>query len=466
MLLDFYGLREQPFGVTPDPRYLYMSRTHREALASLFYGVESGQGFVTLIAKPGMGKTTLLFRLLQELEPSARAVYLFQTQCSLHQFYSILARELGIGAWKDDLGRLREKLNEILLREASLGKHFLLIIDEAHNLQENVLESVRLLSNFETTSAKLMQIVMAGQPQLADKLMRPSLIQLRQRISTVCRICALNPTEVGEYIDHRLRTAGYTGDRIFASAALAAIADESQGIPRVINSLCFNALSLAHAKEEKRVDEADVREVVADLDLHSLGSTEALTRQTALLCANASAKLFPADEKPKPIKQPVPSLFGRLLTLHAALPGPLSSWGARFWPLCLGSLVAALLLVWFVANSIHGGRATMQSQDSSGTSLGTGANSKTGRDPRLDPITVVVRPNDTLSGLCQHYLGWFDDNLAREIYRLNPDIESPYKLRIGQQIRLPRAGRPPTRNPIASPPRRKAISQREREDKY
>ena len=193
MFLDFYKLREQPFGVTPDPRYLYLSSTHKEALASLYYGIEAGRGFLALIAKPGMGKTTLLFQLLERLEGSARTIFLFQTQCDLREFFRYLLADLGVDTSGLDLVQMHEKLNEILIREARAKRRFVLVIDEAQNLEDAVLESVRLLSDFETPSSKLMQIVLAGQPQLAEKLARPDLIQLRQRISIVSRLEPLTP---------------------------------------------------------------------------------------------------------------------------------------------------------------------------------------------------------------------------------------------------------------------------------
>ena len=173
MFLEFYGLHEQPFGVTPDPRFLYISSTHREALSSLYYGLETSRGFLTLIAPPGMGKTTLLFHLLERLRSTAHTAFLFQTQCDSRELFRYLLSDLGIDAGDQNLARMHEKLNEVLINDARAGKRFILVIDEAQNLEDSVLETVRLLSDFETPQAKLMQIVLAGQPQLADKLISP-----------------------------------------------------------------------------------------------------------------------------------------------------------------------------------------------------------------------------------------------------------------------------------------------------
>src|SRR2546425_6886444 len=240
MFLDFYQLREQPFGVTPDPRYLYLSSTHKEALASLYYGIEAGRGFLALIAKPGIGKTTLLFQLLERLEGSARTIFLFQTQCDLREFFRYLLADLGVDTSGLDLVQMHEKLNEILIREARAKRRFVLVIDEAQNLEDTVLESVRLLSDFETPSAKLMQIVLAGQPQLAEKLARPELIQLRKRISIVSRLQPLTPEETSQYIEHRLRVAGL-GGKPFRRGAPARIEDRYECATPHINNLSISA---------------------------------------------------------------------------------------------------------------------------------------------------------------------------------------------------------------------------------
>ena len=267
MVLKFFGLREQPFGVTPDPSFLYLSQTHREALASLFYGIETGRGFLALIAKPGMGKTTLLFHLLGKFRSSARTAFLFQTQCTSREFMRLLITELGYESDNQDFVRMHEQLNNHLLEEARAGKRVIVVIDEAQNLDTSVLETIRLLSDFETPRAKLLQIVLAGQPEFADKLANQGMAQLRQRILLLNRLAPLSPDETKNYIEHRLRVAGYVGGPLFTSEALAIIADFAEGIPRNINNFCFNALSLACALQQKNIDAAIAQEVLADLDI-------------------------------------------------------------------------------------------------------------------------------------------------------------------------------------------------------
>jgi general secretion pathway protein A len=270
MFLQYYGMREHPFGVTPDPRYLYLSPTHREALASLIYGVEAGRGFMGLIAQPGMGKTTLLFQLLELLGSSARTVFLFHTECDSREFLHYLLSDMGIDSQGEDLARMHDKLNQVLLAEAQSGRRFVVVIDEAQNLAEPVLETVRLLSNFETRRSKLMQIILAGQPQLAKKLALPGLAQLRQRISLFARLEPFDPAETRSYIDYRLKVAGYEGPPLFTADAMGMIAEQGEGIPRNINNLCFNALSLGFALRKKKIDATIVQEVLSDLDVNTL----------------------------------------------------------------------------------------------------------------------------------------------------------------------------------------------------
>jgi len=267
MFLKFCGLREQPFGVTPDPRFLYLSRAHREALASLYCGIDAGRGFLALIAKPGMGKTTLLFHLLEKFRGSARTAFLFQTQCSSREFMRFLLAELGCETNEQDFVRMHEEFNKLLLQEARAGKRFIIVVDEAQNLDASVLETIRLLSDFETPKAKLLQIILVGQPELADKLASPKLSQLRQRISVLSGLSPLSVEETRSYIDHRLRIAGYTGGPLFTREAMHVIAQFTEGIPRNINNLCFSALSLGCALGQKVIGLSVIEEVISDMDI-------------------------------------------------------------------------------------------------------------------------------------------------------------------------------------------------------
>jgi type II secretory pathway predicted ATPase ExeA/phage tail protein X len=263
-VLDFFGLRKQPFGVTPDPEFLYLTASHREALASLIYGIESKRGFSALIAEPGMGKTTLLFYLLEKLKTSARTAFLFRPDSNTKELLESLLLELGLAANPDDVPQMHETLKSALLEDLDAGKHFVWVIDEAQDLDASVLEAIRLLSNFETPASKLMHILLAGQPGLSEKLEQPELVQLRQRISTFVQLAPLSANEVSEYMRFRIRKAGGRIEAIFSKEAQTLIAEASLGIPRMINSLCFASLSLGFAEGQKMIRPEIVREVLVD----------------------------------------------------------------------------------------------------------------------------------------------------------------------------------------------------------
>lgn len=270
MFLEYYNLLEQPFGVTPDTRFLYLNHMYRETLASLWYGIKEGRGFMALVAEPGMGKTTLLFQLLQRLRTTgARTVFLFQTCCDSSDLIRYLLQDLGVCP-APDVASMHYQLNEVLLREARAGRQFVFVIDEAQNLSEPVLESIRLLSDFETSQGKLLQIILAGQRQLVNTLMKPEMLQLTQRISVTQFLDPLDAAEVGQYVRHRLGVAGYQGKPLFTLDALHLVAQESGGIPRNINNICFGALSTAFALGRKRIDGEIVEEVASDQNVKSL----------------------------------------------------------------------------------------------------------------------------------------------------------------------------------------------------
>jgi type II secretory pathway predicted ATPase ExeA len=268
--LNFYGLSEQPFDVTPDPAYLYLSPMHREALGSLSQGIQNLRGFMALVAEPGMGKTTLLNRLMEELRETTRTVFLFQTQCNSRELLRYLLNELGVESGAMDVVSMHRALNQILFEDMLNGRRFVLIIDEAQNLDSTTLETIRLLSDFETTHAKLIQIVLAGQPQLIETLLRPNLSQLRQRIAILTNLEPLCPSETAQYVEHRLRAAGAPDGAIFTPEALALIAERSQGIPRNINNLCFNALQLGYSRGCETIDAGIVKTVAEKLDVKAL----------------------------------------------------------------------------------------------------------------------------------------------------------------------------------------------------
>ncbi|MBZ5513934.1 MAG: AAA family ATPase [Acidobacteriia bacterium] len=448
MFLDFYKLPEQPFGVTPDPRYLYLSPTHREALASLLHGVQCGRGFMTLVAKPGMGKTTLLFCLLERLRRSAKTAFLFQTQCNSRELLRHLLADLGIDTGTEDVVEMHRRLNKFLVREAERGRRTVVIIDEAQNLHDEVLESVRLLSNFETPSAKLIQVILAGQPPLADKLASPSLVQLRQRLAMAARLEPFTAAETDRYIDHRLWASGHSGADPFNAEARALIAALSEGIPRNINNLCFNALSLGRALQRKPIDASIVEEAAADADITPLGSerpksrnaaasfpagqsvSAPLTGQRALLRAMVMAGK--ASQSPAP-----PQTKASEAVQHA---DPKASPGAPclFTPVekarssrripQVAAICAALLLLPLFA--------IRPAAKEGGPAL-PAARAAVAPTSSPSTVSVVAKPNENLTSISRYHLGGFDDKTAIKIRQLNPKLTNLNHIEAGQHILLP-----------------------------
>jgi TonB family protein len=297
--LRHFGFRESPFGVTPNPAFLFSSRMHLAALQSMIQSIESNLGFTVLLGEPGLGKTTLLLQLLTQYRNSARTAFIFQTQCKRYELLRYLASELELPVMKRDEVSLHRRLKEMLVDEARAGRKVLIFIDEAQNLQQSSLEAIRLLSDFETARAKLLHIILSGSARLGRMLLTPELSQLAQRVSTVCRLEPLNPEEVNSYITYRLRVAGCkVAENLFSPESLARVAEQSEGIPRVVNSICYRALSLAYSAGERRVSATLVRQAARDLDL---------SRSPGIVNSNVAVS-FPRTEKsygPGPLPQPI-----------------------------------------------------------------------------------------------------------------------------------------------------------------
>ena len=417
MLLQYFGFKEEPFGVTPDPRFLYPSETHREALASIRYSFQSNRGFTALIAPAGMGKTTLLRRFLEHVRETTCSVFLFNIDpaCEPREFTGYILREIGIAPGSTSR-EMHEQLSDALVTETRAGRKFVVVIDEAQNLSDAVLERVRLLTNFETSRGKLMHIVLSGQPQLSKKLLQPSLVQLRQRISNFCRLEPFSEEDTRAYINYRLQCSGYQGESLFEIEALSRIAEASQGIPRNINNLCFNALSLCCALKKTRVDSSMVAEVIEDLGMNPRsedvfspsvetadGQRNEPYRQTPIRnLVRASAILlvigflgtlgFAAFRhyQPRRIEDPRPS---QPMTQPTAISAPLGS---------------------------------QPDEESRSKSMGTAVT-----------FGVTIEPGETLQDISIRYLGEYDSLRLRQIQKLNPSLTDPNHIETGQRLLLP-----------------------------
>jgi general secretion pathway protein A len=271
MYKAFFGLRENPFNSNPDPRYLFLTREIQEALAGLAYGIKNRKGFILLTGEVGTGKTTLLNRLLDwlNLEGVATA-YIFNSQLDTNQLFDFMMADFGIPCESRDKSHVLMRLNHWLLQRYRDRKTSVLIVDEAQNLSFEVLEEIRLLTNFETASEKLLQIVLSGQPELDEKLRDPRLRQLRQRITMRCRTQPLSYEEMTGYISERLRIGGANGTPIFSPEAVKAIYKYSRGIPRVANLLCENSLINSFVDQVRPVPPSVVHEAAHDFELDGL----------------------------------------------------------------------------------------------------------------------------------------------------------------------------------------------------
>ncbi len=267
MYHEHYGLVRSPFEMTPDPAFLYLGDAHREGLATLVYGVQARKGFVLLTGEVGTGKTTLLHALLSQLDRDTLSAFIFNPRLQPLDFFHVMFDEFGIEKECRTKAEYLLTLNHFLIDRLGKNLSTLLIVDEAQNLSPEMLEEIRLLSNLETPTSKLIQIMLVGQPELWEMLSRPELRQLRQRIVLRHRLRPFTEQECTDYVEERLRLAGYTGKGIFKKAALRELHRVTEGTPRLINIVCDGALLLGFGRDQEILGADAIREVARDLDL-------------------------------------------------------------------------------------------------------------------------------------------------------------------------------------------------------
>lgn len=480
MFVEYYKLTEQPFGVTPNPKFLYLTPTHREAIASIVYGVMENRGFSALIAPPGMGKTTLMFELLHRCGDSVRSAFLFQFQPSPEGLLRNLLSELGVSVDESSFEEMQEKLNQLILEESKKGKRIVVVVDEAQNFREPVLEVLRMLSNFETNRDKLIHIVLSGQPQLAEMLFSPAIEQLRQRISIMAVLRPLNAEETREYIEHRLRVAGYRGARpIFTTEACDRIAHYSSGIPRNINNLCFNSMSLGYALKRPTIDPGVVDEVYRDLNLESSNDISISTMNMP----SASSNVWPRPAASMSAMWPPPR------TAQTAGKGLGFSVGLIVFAavLCVGGVIARQYAIPENQSniSLHApappvpqveiatpSAAPVEAAPEKPPDLQSAAQPETKLEPKPGseakaipteplPVAAIVKQQPSQQGrrtpepeqvrvkllrvsrreslyeLCANNFGVCDGKAINEIQRLNPRLRNSTHVEAGEAIRLP-----------------------------
>jgi len=305
MYKQFFGLRANPFNINPDPRYLFLTRHTEEALACLTYGVQSRKGFVLLTGEVGTGKTTLINKLLEWLRlQQVATAFIFNSRLNVPHFLDYMMADFGISCESKAKSQILLRLYNWLLDRYRAGETAVLVVDEAQNLSDEVLEEIRMLTNLETFTEKLLQIVVVGQPELEQRLKQPHMRQLRQRLTLRAKTYPFTPDETRAYVQQRLRIAGSDGREIFDAAALSAIHRSAAGIPRVINLLCEHCLVSAFVDQQKVIGPAVVEAVARDFDLED-GPASGATAQP--------------EQTPEPAKFDVADALRSLATLAERL---------------------------------------------------------------------------------------------------------------------------------------------------
>ena len=290
----FFGFTDSPFNLSPDPGFLYRSAQHEEALANLMYGVQSRKGFIVLTGEVGTGKTTMLECLRDFLETQfIEFAFIFNSRITTEQFFEMIAYDLDLHCNHTSKTEVLFALNHLLIQQANEGRTTVLIVDEAHNLEWDVLEEIRLLGNLENRRGKLLQIILAGQPELERKLDSPNLRQLKQRVVLRCNLRPLQEAETAEYIASRLEKVAMTPQTVFSPELVAEIHRRSQGIPRLINAICDNLLLTAFAMECKFADVRMLDEVASDMRLEYPGARQ---RHRGAPEPYAPSSLFPSTD--------------------------------------------------------------------------------------------------------------------------------------------------------------------------
>ena len=397
MYLNFFDLKKEPFQITPDPAFLYLSPGHKEALASIIYGVEKKKGFVLIIGAVGVGKTTILRAYLEKTEKeSLTKIYIFNSNISYSSLLKQIFRELGVAPKSDEISEMVNQLHQALIEQYRQGRNVLLLIDEAQNMPIDTLENLRMLSNLETATEKLIQIVFSAQPEFEKTLNLDELRQLKQRIAVKAVIQPLTREEGLTYIRHRLSTAADKESVIFTNCALRELVRVSRGIPRVINVLCDNSLISAFGYGKRKVDIWVVREIVRDFGMQS-------------------------------------TLFARW------------RWG----------VVAVMVLALIATGSLLRMKHTVVASQAKGVTTSKAAKipvrapAQSESEPeqtepeQTEPVSEtgqvdrVIVKGDTLAKLIKDVYGYVDTKMIRMVKKANPEIENENVIREGGRIVFP-----------------------------
>jgi len=417
MYNDFYGFSEKPFELTPNPRFLYLTPSHREALASMTHGIKNRKGFISMTGGVGTGKTTLIHSLLDRLDNKVKTVLIFHTTITFTDLLKTIVQELDLPAVKESRMDLLHQLIQYLALMGKRGETLVIIIDEAQKLPQRVMEELQMFCDMES---KVVQILFVGQPELEDKLNSESLKQLRQGIEIRRQIRGLSEEESKEYIDHRLRLVGSSSSQIFSPKALSLICSYAQGIPRVINGLCDNALLMGSSSFKKKIDVDIIREVIKNMEGPSLQRT--IPSSTAVV---KKIRAFP---------------FGlRFLLKKASLIIVVSL-------LCLGTLIFLTrrhteqksAKTWDIKSleSRYVDTESLSTSTSSQTTQPSASMAAAGRQYKLNEM-IAVKKGQTISDLTKKYYGIVNMTLIDFLLEVNPDITNVHLITVDQKIKIP-----------------------------
>jgi general secretion pathway protein A len=452
MYLDYFNLRESPFHITPNPEFLYLSPSHQEALATITYGVEQGKGFLALVGEVGLGKTTLLQTFLRDRAGAReKIIYLFNGRLSFIGLLRTLARELDLEGAGDEPQELLDPICQALIREYARGNNVILLIDEAQGMPEETLEGLRMISNLETPTEKLIQIVLVGQPELSKTFDRFELRQLKQRIAVRATLSPLTREESLDYIQFRLKKAGGNAKAIFTRSALEKIVRQGKGIPRAINILCDNALITGCGYQQQPVSVKVVNEVIADLNggkrpFSLRGVPAALSVFFVILSILGLYFYYPSSPGAK-VSLPVstPDKPGPTVPVTRPVPeAPLPPFGPK--PATANKVIKPVPREIPVPGKTDasGGKESQtpggRENEPAATVESTApekefSNSK--GNPERFPVTIIAREGDNLHKLTRQIYGASNPALWDYVRKHNPRIKEDLKIRIGGKIIFP-----------------------------
>jgi general secretion pathway protein A len=445
MYTHFYGFSQKPFALAPDPKFLFLAEGHRRALEAVLYGISERKGFVCLSAEAGTGKTAILQHLRNTLDKNTKAVFISQAQITPIQLLREIAKKLGLSFWDQGKTALIRQLNESLLSALPVQGNLALLIDEAHHLSPEVLEELRMLSNLETSTSRLIQIVLSGRPELNEKLNSRELTQLKQRIAIRTQIRPLTAEESAGYIDHRLRLVGKSAGEVFSPEAMALIGRHAGGIPRTIHLLGDNALMMGYRRKEKRIPAATVKEVLSD---RGMAAEEGGRKTHSFETASRSAKTGSRRTSSAAVYWGVPAALVLILAFLAG--------GGHFdllsekMGVTLGKNEAAAVLKEpfppiAVRENTPEGYPLPASAEEQKTGGREGPKPEEGVSPAISPApfqgkdinTHTAEEGETLYAVLRKYYGRANASLLDYLLSANPDFSDPNSLVPGRRIRVP-----------------------------